>query len=91
MQKQLDYLKEKIARMKRQNAQPASSKDPVESAALGTAFRLGVELCSGTILGFGIGLAIDRYFNISPFGLIVFSILGLCAGIMNVIKASKKM
>jgi len=50
--------------------------------------RLSSELVAGVLVGAGIGWALDRVLGISPWGLIVFLLLGFAAGIVNVIRAA---
>ena len=51
-------------------------------------FRLSSELVGGVLLGAGIGWALDRVLGISPWGLIVFLLLGFVAGVMSVVRAA---
>ena len=51
-------------------------------------FRLSSELVAGVLVGAAIGWAIDRMLGISPWGLIVFLLLGFAAGVVNVIRAA---
>jgi len=51
-------------------------------------FRLSSELVAGVLLGAGIGWALDRMLGISPWGLIVFLLLGFTAGVINVMRAA---
>jgi ATP synthase protein I len=51
-------------------------------------FRLSSELVGGVLLGAAIGWALDRVLGISPWGLIVFLLLGFVAGVVNVVRAA---
>ncbi len=51
-------------------------------------FRLSSELVGGVLLGAGIGWALDRVLGISPWGLIVFLLLGFVAGVMTVMRTA---
>jgi ATP synthase protein I len=51
-------------------------------------FRLSSELVAGVLLGAGIGWALDRMLGISPWGLIVFLLLGFAGGVVNVMRAA---
>src|SRR5262245_37002416 len=66
-------------------AQPAPRSDP---SALARGFRLSTELVAGVLVGAFIGWALDRWLGISPWGMIVFLLLGFAAGVVNVIRAA---
>ncbi len=51
-------------------------------------FRLSSELVGAVLVGAGIGWALDRVLGISPWGLIVFLLLGFVAGVMSVMRAA---
>ncbi len=51
--------------------------------------RLSSELVAGVVVGAGLGLLIDRGLGISPWGLIVFLLLGFSAGVLNVARAAR--
>jgi ATP synthase protein I len=51
-------------------------------------FRLSSELVAGVLVGAAIGWALDRLLGISPWGLIVFLLLGFAAGVVNVMRAA---
>ena len=59
-----------------------------DSSGLARGFRLSSELVAGVLVGAAIGWAIDRWLGISPWGLIVFLLLGFAAGVLNVIRAA---
>jgi ATP synthase protein I len=51
-------------------------------------FRLSSELVAGVLVGGGIGWGLDRLLGISPWGLIVFLLLGFAAGVLNVMRSA---
>jgi ATP synthase protein I len=51
-------------------------------------FRLSSELVGGVLVGAGLGWLIDRLLGISPWGLIVFLLLGFVAGVLNVMRSA---
>jgi ATP synthase protein I len=51
-------------------------------------FRLSSELVAGVLGGAGIGWALDHVLGISPWGLIVFLLLGFVVGVVNVVRAA---
>ena len=58
---------------------------------MGSAFKLGTELVSAVLVGTIIGFILDTWFDTKPWLIILFFFLGSVAGILNVIKAAKKM
>jgi ATP synthase protein I len=62
-----------------------SSSDP---SAIARGFRLSTELVAGVLVGAAIGWLIDRWLGISPWGMIVFLMLGFAAGVLNVMRAA---
>ena len=55
---------------------------------LGRAFRMSTEFVAGIIAGGGLGWLLDRWLGTSPWGLIVFLMLGFAAGTFNVVRAA---
>src|SRR6202795_1138073 len=51
-------------------------------------FRLSSELVAGVLVGAGLGWLIDRWLGLSPWGLIVFLLLGFVAGVLNVMRSA---
>lgn len=56
----------------------------------GQAMKLSSEFIAAIAVGVGLGWGIDRLAGISPWGLIVFLLLGFCAGILNVLRSVGK-
>ena len=70
--------------------QPAGDgEDPAARAsAMALGFRLSSELVAGVVVGAGIGWGFDRLLSTSPFGFIVFLLLGFVAGVVNVVRTA---
>ena len=51
-------------------------------------FRLSSELIAGVAVGALMGWGFDRLLSTSPFGLIVFLLVGFAAGVLNVIRSA---
>ena len=70
---------------------PETGTDPRRTAdpsAFARGFRLSSELVAGVVVGALIGWLLDRWLGISPWGLIVFVLLGFAAGVLNVMRAA---
>ncbi|MCF4165136.1 AtpZ/AtpI family protein [Zavarzinia compransoris] len=72
-------------------AEPERDALPRSSNALGSAMRLGVEFVSGFVVGGLIGWALDRWFGSRPWLMIVFFLLGAAAGMLNLIRAARRL
>jgi ATP synthase protein I len=60
--------------------------DSAAGSAMSLGLRAGSEFVSAVILGLGIGWVLDRALHTNPAFLIVFFLLGVAAGIWNVIR-----
>ncbi|OCW55565.1 AtpZ/AtpI family protein [Hoeflea olei] len=63
-----------------------SQKDDRQGYAL--AVKLSSEFIAGVIVGAVLGYGIDRLAGTTPWGLIVFLILGFCAGVLNILRST---
>lgn len=68
--------------------QTSTKKNTLAMTRFGKAIRLPAEFSSGILVGFALGWIIDKIFDISPWGIIVFVVIGFCAGISNLLKAT---
>lgn len=69
----------------RQGAEDARSGG---ATGYGQALKLSSEFIAGVLVGAGIGWVIDRWAGTSPWGLIVFLLLGFGAGVLNVLRSA---
>lgn len=60
-----------------------------DASGFANALRLSSEFIAGILVGAGIGWLIDRFAGTSPWGLIVFLLLGFVAGVLNVLRSAK--
>ena len=58
---------------------------------LGSAFKLGTELVAAVAVGTIIGFILDSWFDTKPWFIVIFFFLGAAAGMLNVIRAAKRM
>jgi ATP synthase protein I len=72
--------------------QPGASEDgAAKASAMARGFRLSSELIAGVVVGAAIGWGIDRLLSTSPFGFIVFFLLGFIAGLVNLVRSAGAM
>jgi ATP synthase protein I len=64
------------------------SRPAFDPSAIARGFRLSTELVAGVLVGAAIGWLLDRWLGISPWGMIVFLLLGFAAGVLNVMRAA---
>jgi ATP synthase protein I len=67
------------------SASRASSSDP---SGMSRALRASSEFIAGILVGGGLGWAFDKGLGTSPWGLIVFLLLGFVAGVYNVLRSA---
>jgi ATP synthase protein I len=85
----LQRLGEGLARQRAgEPSDDASENRAANAAGYAKGFRLSSELVAGVIVGAGLGWIIDRLFGISPWGFIVFLLLGFVAGVLNVMRSA---
>jgi ATP synthase protein I len=65
-----------------------SGDGSARASAMALGFRLSSELVAGVLVGALMGWGFDRLLSTSPFGLIVFVLLGFTAGVVNVIRSA---
>ena len=65
-----------------------SGDGAARASAMARGFRLSSELVAGVVVGALIGWGFDRLLSTSPFGLIVFFLLGFAAGVLNVVRSA---
>jgi ATP synthase protein I len=59
--------------------------------ALGLGFRMAIELVAALCVGGALGWVVDRALGTRPWGLIVFFLLGVAAGMLNVFRTARDM
>lgn len=68
---------------------PASEDERSDTtASVAQAMKLSSEFIAGIVVGVLIGWTLDRYAGTSPWGLIVFLLLGFGAGTLNVLRSA---
>ncbi|HEU0156852.1 MAG TPA: AtpZ/AtpI family protein [Stellaceae bacterium] len=78
------------ARRERLGAEESGRGGP-PPGAMGLGFRIAVELVAALCVGLALGWVFDHFLGTRPWGLIVFFLLGVAAGMMNVFRAAKQL
>jgi|ERR1700688_1934102 len=84
----LQRLGERLADANRPSENDTGPRSTADASAYARGFRLSTELVAGVVAGALIGWLLDRWLGISPWGLIVFLLLGFAAGVLNVMRAA---
>jgi ATP synthase protein I len=69
-------------------SQAEGGNGAARASAMARGFRLSSELVAGVAVGAVIGWGFDRLLSTSPWGLIVFFLLGFAAGVVNVMRSA---
>src|SRR5262249_56516814 len=76
------------ARPERRGESGRGQRPTADPSAIARGFRLSTELVAGVLVGAAVGWVLDRWLGISPWGMIVFLLLGFAAGVLNVMRAA---
>ena len=79
----------KIAKSKVNNSNTENKK--LNSSNLGNAFKISTEFVAAVVVGSTIGFILDNLFGTKPWLIIIFFIIGVIAGMLNVIRSAKLM
>lgn len=82
----LDDLSRRVE-AQREASQPPGSSGERDVRGLAQAWRLSSEFVAGVLAGVVLGWIFDRLVGTSPWGLVVFTILGFAAGVYNMMRA----
>lgn len=85
----LAALEKRLAERRVQTEGRAPGADKFHQA--NQAWRMVIEMVSGLVIGFGIGYGLDRLFGTLPILLVVFTLLGLAAGIKTMMQTAREM
>ena len=73
----------------RRPAEPGpASGSTTDMSGFARGMRLSAELVGGVAIGFFFGWLFDRWLGTSPWGLIVFLLLGFAGGVLNVMRSA---
>lgn len=60
-------------------------------AGAGIGLRIAVDLVAGIAVGVGIGWWLDKVLETKPWLLLVFTVVGFCAGLLNVVRTANQL
>ena len=89
--KNLEEFKTRLKIAKSKIKKQVQPDDEKKGSFMGNAFKLGTELVAAVAVGTIIGFILDSWFDTKPWLIIIFFFLGAAAGMLNVIRAAKKM
>ncbi|MGU3496584.1 AtpZ/AtpI family protein [Xanthobacteraceae bacterium A53D] len=71
------------------HSQPGGTQGDTSTASgMTLAFRLGAEFVSGVLVGSVLGWALDWTLGIAPWGIIILTLVGFGAGVLNMMRAA---
>lgn len=88
-QQQMQQLEAKIAAVKKANSPDPKQEEHYSQAQ--HAWRMVIELVAGLGIGFGIGYGLDHLFGTLPIFMLIFTVLGLVAGVKTMIRSANEM
>ena len=86
MNSNLKKFKERL-----KNIEENKFKKKTEPKGLGVGMKISLDLISSIIVGILIGLGFDKIFLTKPIFFLIFLLLGIIAGLINVIRAMNKL
>jgi ATP synthase protein I len=78
----------KDRQVEKSQAEAEEQSTHARASAMAIGLRLSSELVAGVLVGALLGWGFDRFLSTSPWGLIVFLMLGFIAGVMNVMRSA---
>ena len=93
IESRLGRLGEKLDKVRDENSLSESATQSIAKShnQMGTAFRITSELVGPVLVSTFIGYWLDQYFETRPVLMILFFVLGVITGFVNVVRAAKKM
>ncbi len=87
--RRLADIEERLRKAREKRGEVRQVESP--NSKLGIAFRLVTELMAAVIVGGAMGWGLDRLFGTGPFLFIVMFMVGVTAGIFNVVRSAQQL
>jgi ATP synthase protein I len=88
LERRRQSLEASLAAKSREEGGAGNGARSSSAAGYGQALRLSSEFIAGVAVGAGLGWFVDRLAGTSPWGLIVFLLLGFGAGVLNILRSA---
>jgi len=82
-------IQSRLETLRPEEAPATAESDEAAKRGMGFGFRIGTEMVSAVVVGFGLGYALDHWLNTKPLFLMIGLLLGAAAGFMNVYRVVK--
>ncbi len=79
-------LEERLDR--KQEAREEQERPRPDNSGFAAALRLSTDFVAAILVGTAIGYGIDQLAGTAPWGMIIFLMLGFCAGVLNVLRTA---
>lgn len=93
MRRRLDNVKARIDKMSPEGEKvlPNMSATGTNRPSGGRAMQIGSELIAGVVAGGLVGYGLDVWWGTKPLWFLIFFLLGIVAGLLNVLRTARKM
>lgn len=88
-QERLRQLEERISAVKKRKVPKPHQEEHYSQAHM--AWRMVIELVAGLGIGFGMGYGLDVLFGTLPIFMVLFTMLGLAAGVKTMLRSAQEM
>ena len=90
LEERREHLGAELAKVRSEAREDESRDEKAEQSRKGyaQAMKLSSEFISAIIVGAILGYLFDRFVGTAPWGMVVFLLLGFCAGVLNVLRSA---
>lgn len=88
LEQRLERLGSSIGRHLGKRDEDGRRRGLADNSGMAYGLKIGSEFVAAILVGAAIGWVLDRWLGTTPFGLIVFLILGFAAGVLNVMRTT---